>query len=181
MAAECAVGLGCAAVGFSSRTVLKRGEVLRELVDELLACADAVGRAPGDELSSRLAALRRGGVADLATHLESVERVVYPALEQILPGRYQFAPMVREHGEVRRLIEELDRLRAQVGAPATSPAIAIPLRRLLLRLHGIAYAELEEEALFERIIEGTATPEEVRGLAQALEQAPHRDLAWRPT
>jgi iron-sulfur cluster repair protein YtfE (RIC family) len=137
-------------------------------VDRLAATASiiATGRDPEllaelDEVSAFLNGL-------LSQHMETAERVLFPELERLMQNRHSMTPARREHAEIRALIAELDRQRANVATGHVPMAAAIALRRSLYRLFGLLKIHLAEEQLYADIVEHGLSPEAEAMLAAAM-------------
>jgi iron-sulfur cluster repair protein YtfE (RIC family) len=89
--------------------LLHRVNGMPEIADNLLT-AKAEDAVRGlDDLSAFL-------TGTLVPHVDSAERTLYPELERMFQNRHSMAPMRREHAEVRRLVEQLAKLTAEVDA-----------------------------------------------------------------
>ena len=116
---------------------------------------------------AELRAVERGLQEQLIPHMNAVEAAVYPSLERIMADREVSAPMRHEHEEIRRLV---DRLGAIVACePPLDRATVLVLRRVMLRLHVLLKAHLDEEELYLPVLEGRLTPEGEAALARALD------------
>ena len=151
-------------------TVHEHHDVLVPQVEALLETARLVGTLPCEELGPRVQQARAFLSGTLLPHMEAAERAVYPRLEAILSDTGALAPLRREHGEVRRLVAELDRLCAAHEGPYHRGE-ALALRRCLYRLHAIIRVHLDEEELMAGLLAHRLEADEAVAIARDLAHA----------
>ncbi len=147
-------------------------EVLRGYVRRLYAlaeclCPDCLDTAGCMAELAELREVERDLREVLVPHMNAVEAAVYPSLERIMGDREASAPMRLEHEEIRRLIERIGGIVDRDVAVDRMTVLA--LRRLMLRLHLLLKAHLDEEDLYLPILEDRLTPEAEAALARALD------------
>jgi hypothetical protein len=152
-------------------TIHEHHDQLIPRVDDLLETARLVGTASCDELRPRVLALRSFLTGTLLPHMEASERAVYPRLEMLLSDSGALAPLRREHGEVRHLVDELDRLCVAHGDGPYRRGEALALRRLLYRLHAIVRVHLDEEEMMSGLLARAVDPGEAEAIGRDLAHA----------
>jgi hypothetical protein len=81
------------------------------------------------------------------------------------------APMRREHGEMRRLLEEVRTLRDRLPDGPIAVRDELVLRRVLYRLFVMIRIHLYEEERYLAIIDRNASDPELRGLVEGMRHA----------
>ncbi len=158
----------------TSRTQPRRNEhqELLPRIERLRTVADAIGAVPAP-------ALRRGvdEVYDfLADHLipqaEAAERVLYPAVSQLLGTEEASSTMRCDQVELCRLTEELAALRARWSiAPITATELTT-LRRILYGLYTLVKVHVvKEEEVYLPLLDARLTAAEAANLFTRMEQA----------
>ncbi len=147
--------------------------VLRDYSQRLCAltyclCPDCIDTLGAIAELGELREVQQGLREKLIPHMDAVEAAVYPTLERIMDDRQISIPMLHEHQEIRRLVERLGTIvdRADVELDRYS---VLALRRLMLRLHVLVMAHLDEEELYLPILEDRLTPEAEAALGRALD------------
>jgi iron-sulfur cluster repair protein YtfE (RIC family) len=133
-----------------------------ELADQLLTAKAEDAVQALDEMSAFL-------TGTLVPHIDAAERTLYPELERMFQNRHSMTPMRREHTEVRRLVEELAKLTAEVDASRLTLGRTLALRRVIFHLYSMLKIHLAEEEAYLRIVEHGVTPDVADALAAALE------------
>jgi hemerythrin-like domain-containing protein len=146
-------------------------ERLLHHVDQLPALGDLIGSVPLAELQPRVDETAGFLTGLLLPHMEAAEATLYPELERLLQNRHSMTPMRREHGEIRRLVEELVRLQGDLDKGHFSTGEVVALRRVVFRLYALLKIHLAEEQLYLGIIEHGVSPETATLLAGAMEHA----------
>jgi iron-sulfur cluster repair protein YtfE (RIC family) len=142
--------------------LLHRVNGMPEIADNLLtATAEDAVRAL-DDLSAFL-------TGTLVPHVDSAERTLYPELERMFQNRHSMAPMRREHVEVRRLVEQLAKLAAEVDASRLSLGRTLALRRVMFQLYALLKIHLAEEEAYLRIVEHGVTTDVADMIAAAMD------------
>ena len=130
--------------------LLRHVNGMPQAADQLLTAnaADAVRAL--DELSAFM-------TGTLIPHVDSAERNLYPELERMFQNRHSMAPMRREHTEVRRLVEQLAKLTADVDGSRLTLGRTLALRRVIFHLYALLKIHLAEEEAYLRIVEHGVT------------------------
>jgi iron-sulfur cluster repair protein YtfE (RIC family) len=105
----------------------------------------------------------------LVPHIDSAERTLYPELERMFQNRHSMAPMRREHAEVRRLVEQLAKLTAEVDAGRLTLGRTLALRRVMFQLYSLLKIHLAEEEAYLRIVEHGVTTDVADMIAAAMD------------
>jgi Hemerythrin HHE cation binding domain len=142
---------------------------LLQHVDAIPAIADAIGVVETAQLRTRIDELWTFTAEVLGPHMDATERVLYGELERLLQNRHSMTPMRREHAEIRDLIGQLGRRRADLDAGRFGMGDAVALRRILFRLYGLLKVHLAEERLYVGVIQHGLSPDAEAALAAALE------------
>jgi iron-sulfur cluster repair protein YtfE (RIC family) len=147
--------------------------LLRDRVGRLSALADCLCPDCLDTPGTRAALPEIRAVARdldlmLIPHMDAVEATVYPTLERIMDDRRASAPMREEHQHIRELVLRTDSLldSAEAGIDRYS---VLALRRVMLRLHMLLRAHLDEWELYLPVFEQRLTPEGQAALGRALD------------
>lgn len=138
-------------------------------IDRMPAIGDAIGVAPGTELTASIDALATFLEGSLLLHLEAAERAIYPELERLLQNQHSMTPMRREHDEVRRRIEELASLREQLDPVRPSTRTQIGLRRAVFGLYALLKVHLAEEELYVSLVGHGVADDAVAAVSAALD------------
>ena len=117
----------------------------------------------------QLRAVHEGLTIHLIPHMEAVEAAVHPTLERLFAASETTAPMVKEHGEIRRLVDALGSYTAVETPPQLDRMAVLALRRITLRLYVLLKTHLSEEELYIPILEDRLTPPQEQALARALD------------
>jgi hypothetical protein len=145
---------------------------LEDYVNRLYAVAvclgsDCLGTVGVQAGLAALRDLERGLREDLLPHMDAIEEAVCPTLERIIDDRQGSLAMRHEHEETRRLLARLGAIVDSVeGHPDRGTVLA--LRRLMMRMHVLLRAHLDEEELYLPVLEGRMTPERETALARTL-------------
>lgn len=140
-------------------------------VDELRLLADELAGLTGDLVRERLGERLAFIDEQLIPHMEMAERTLYPELDQLLGDPRAMAPMRREHQEMRRLLDEIRRMREQLPDGPISVRDELVLRRVLYRLFVMMRIHLFEEERYLAIIDRNASDPEVRSLVDGMRHA----------
>jgi hemerythrin-like domain-containing protein len=105
----------------------------------------------------------------LLPHIDAAERTLYPELERLLQNRHSMGPMRREHGEIRALVVEFQKLVDELEREHVSLGRTLALRRVMFRLYSLLKIHLAEEEAYLRIVEHGVTAEIGEVLAAALD------------
>jgi heavy metal translocating P-type ATPase len=110
---------------------------IKSALDRLLAVADSLGTTNPTEVMPAIREVHALLSEEVAPHEEAEERVLYPALEQVLGGTQPTAPMSRAHVEIAHQIRRLGHLIDDIGDSVPDQEDIDELRRLLYGLHAI--------------------------------------------
>jgi len=146
-------------------------ERLLQHVDALPALGDAIGTVTTAELRPRVDEAAGFLTGLLLPHMGAAEATLYPELERLLQNRHSMTPMRREHAEIRRLVDELVRLQADLDAGHFSTGETVALRRVVFRLYAMLKVHLAEEQLYLHLIEQGVSPHAADELAAAMQHA----------
>ena len=142
----------------------------------LLVLAESVGAAAPESVEHGLAQESAYLNGQLLPHFERVERTLSRAVNRRLADPDVMRRVRQEHEQVRRLIAELDRVRAlrPHSADALGPALA--LRRLLFGLFAVLQVLLGEERLYRRVAGDASSQEAAQAIASSLRQLARQPL-----
>jgi hypothetical protein len=93
-------------------------------------------------------------VEEILPHEANDERVIYPQMDEILPGEDPLATMSRGHREIFHLVEVFQRQVADLPAKGIEPADITDLRRTLYGLHAILRLHFDQEEELYASLEG---------------------------
>ena len=142
---------------------------LQPHVDELAATAALIGSGRDEELRAGLREASAFLTGTLVPHMEAAERALFPELERLMQNRHSMTPMRREHAQIRRLIDDLEKDRIAIGDGPPTLTAAAALRRSLYWLFATLKVHLAEEQLYADIAEHGLSPEREAALAAAME------------
>jgi iron-sulfur cluster repair protein YtfE (RIC family) len=141
--------------------ILPHVEALRVLADDL---AEPEPRDLPARLAAEVAFLRE----QLVPHMEMAETALYPRMEKLLGDVRAVEPLRREHGEVRHLVDELERVTPRLAVPMRAGQ-RIELRRALYRLFAILSVHLAEEEQYLAVLQGNLSDAELAELVSGME------------
>ncbi len=156
-----------------SKPAKNLSEKHREFVP-LIAAIEKVEASVGEESPKlvRLSAesLHESLAHGLMPHAVGEGRTVFPVLRKITGTGEQALAMNRQHQEIARLTDKLERVSAELAKAGVSQERE--LRRLLHDLRGAVqeHFEGEEEACFS-VLKAELDPDEARALCEAMERA----------
>jgi len=133
---------------------------------------DLVGEVPVVSLRGSTGGLRESLAHGLIPHAIGEGRTVFPMLRKLTGSSEAARAMNREHREIARLTDELERIGDELARSGLSPSEGQALRRVLHDLRGRIreHFEQEQEACFS-ILQDELSPDEARELFQAMERA----------
>ena len=140
-------------------------------VDQLAVIADTIGYVPSDVLGARLVKECRFINDQLVPHMQAAEATLYPELERLVQNRHSMTPMRREHEEMRRLIDDLGRMRDRFVSDHVGRAEEMGLCRILYRMFSIVKVHLAEEELYLGVLDHNLSDDEKDALARAMDHA----------
>lgn len=144
-------------------------ERLLHHVNQIPEIADMLLAEPADEVLAGISDISAFLTSTLLPHIDAAERTLYPELERLLQNRHSMGPMRREHGEIRALVAELERLVGELETEHVSLGRTLALRRVMFKLHALVKIHLAEEEAYLRIVEHGVTAEIGDVLAAALD------------
>ena len=150
-------------------------ELLPE-IESLAVTADRIGAVSTSEskasIASRLEFLRD----HLRPHAQAEDEVLYPVVARVMGSPDATATMRRDHVEVVRLTDELDRLFGSlVGDEPIAGQLATDLRRVLYGLFAVISLHFaKEEEVYVPILENGLMPDEADELFRNMSAAHHR-------
>ncbi len=140
-------------------------------VDRLARLADMLGDSVPPGFADVCETEHRFITGQLLPHIEAIETTLYGELDRLMEGRHSMAPMRREHGELRRLIDSMGQYHELVTLGQLGPAEVVGLRRALYRLHAMLRVHLAEEQLYLRVLDRNLSVDEIDELARGIEHA----------
>lgn len=123
---------------FEHRMLAPKIEQLRRVADEL------EGMTPGAALRE-LKSVGEFLSAELLPHEESEERLLFPAVAQVVGGDDPTGTMLRAHREIRHLGRLYQSLLDQVSSEALAPSDMVDARRILYGLHAVLRLHFAQE------------------------------------
>jgi len=107
----------------------------------------------------------------LIPHAIGEGRTVFPVLRRITGSAEAAAAMNRDHKEIARLTDELERLQTEIIRTGITPKRERGLSRVLSELRTVMqrHFEAEEETCFQ-VLKAELSPEETRAMCDAMER-----------
>jgi heavy metal translocating P-type ATPase len=118
---------------------------LLALVERVRAVADDLDRLPPPQALAEAAALHRFLTERLLPHEEAEDKLLYPAMAELLGGEDPTAPMSRAHAEIAHLTRLLGGILADLGPAGPEPEDRTDLRRILYGLHAVLRLHFAQE------------------------------------
>lgn len=141
-------------------------------VDAMRLVAHHVGRIPMEDLRRELDTVHSFLVDHLIPHAVAEDRVLYPAVAQIMRAREATATMSRDHAEVERLTRELEELRGELRPGRMAETLEDGLRRVLYGMYTLVRVHFaKEEEIYLPLLDRHLTPGEAAELSERLEAA----------
>jgi hemerythrin-like domain-containing protein len=148
------------------RELLPRLEKVRE-------AADAVDE--GETVTDALESAYEFLSAHLLPHAIAEEAALYPVVGRVMGSLEATKTMETDHAEVKRLTEELSKLRAELSDDRPSAEQARALRRVLYGLYALVRVHFEkEESVYLPLLDGSLTLEEAKAMFEEMEAAAKR-------
>ncbi|HSL25511.1 MAG TPA: heavy metal translocating P-type ATPase, partial [Acidimicrobiia bacterium] len=127
-------------------------------LDPIRTAADRLDHLTPRAAQIELEEIRRLLADEILPHEAEDERVVYPQVASLLGGHDPLATMSRTHREIFHLIDNYQRLLADLPDSGPQPADMRDLRRILYSLHAILRLHFDqEEELYTSLDEAYAT------------------------
>lgn len=136
-------------------------------IERILDVANSIPDAALDQIRDGIKEVYEFLAYHLIPHAQVEDAALYPAVQKVLGSPDATRTMSRDHVEVGRYIEELARL--QEGL---SPQNFKSLQRVLYGLYALVKVHFaKEEEVYLPILEERLTPDEARGMFEAMEKA----------
>ena len=135
---------------------------LRPHVEAIRTAADAVGEVPNHVLREMTESVIGFLLGELLPHARTEDAILYRAVEEAHHAPGATRTMKRDHTEVRRLVDELTTLNAEIveGHPVAARTIR-DLRRILYGLHALVTLHFaKEDDVLAAILEAKLPPGE---------------------
>jgi hemerythrin-like domain-containing protein len=146
---------------------------LLPLLEKVREAADAVDE--GATVTNAMESAYEFLSAHLVPHALAEEAALYPVVARIMGSPAATKTMEVDHAEVRRLTEELGKLRAELADNRPSAEQARALRRVLYGLHALIRIHFEkEESVYLPLLDGSLTSEEAKAMFEEMEAAAER-------
>jgi len=140
-------------------------------IDRLRELAEATERDPGAS-ATRLGEAVEFLQGHLLVHAQAEERVLYPAIADLMGAPQATATMSRDHVEIERLTGELAALRRAFDARTPTPEDLSVLRRLAYGLYAIVRLHLaKEEDVYLPLLDARMTAGQASSLFAAMARA----------
>lgn len=135
-------------------TLTREHAIQSPRIEDLRRLADASASLTASELVDGLDAAVDFLTDDLLPHARAEESVLYPTLAEVLGSPDSIATMVRDHVEIRRLVDRLRTHRDELASQLL-PVARHEVQRDLYVLHALVQLHLakEEELFFPRLHE----------------------------
>lgn len=147
----------------------------RELLPHLThiqAIADAVGTAPIAFLRQGIDDISAFLAHQLLPHAQAEERALYPVVGRLMGAPEATATMNRDHVEIKRLAEQLGKLRSQLGNEPLEVSQEQALRRVLYGLAALVAVHFaKEEEVYLPLLDTRLLPQEAKPLFETMERA----------
>ena len=144
-------------------------------IEALRTAADLVGEATAETVSQAVEEAYEFLTHHLIPHAKAEEEALYPVVGRLLGAPEATATMSRDHVEVGRLTQELERLRSQLALAPASAAQAKELRRVLYGLYALVKVHFaKEEEIYLPLLDARLTPQEGREMFEGMEKAAAR-------
>ena len=142
----------------------------RELIphiEQILKVADSLPDAPLEQIRDGVQQVYEFLAYHLIPHAQAEEAALYPVVQQVLGSPEATRTMSRDHVEVGRYVEELDRLRQDL-----SPRNIKSLQRVLYGVYALVKVHFaKEEEVYLPILDERLFPEQARDMFEAMEAA----------
>lgn len=146
---------------------------LLPLLERVRAAADGIGS--GSASMEAVDSAYEFLSAHLVPHALAEEAALYPVVARIMGSPDATKTMEVDHAEVRRLTEELGKMRTQVSDGGPSAEQARDLRRVLYGLYalvGVHFAK--EESVYLPLLDSRLSAEDARSMFDDMEAAANR-------
>lgn len=133
---------------------------------------DSVGGAPAPSLRIEASGLHDTLAHALIPHAVSEGRTVFPVLRRVTGTDRVTREMNKDHKEIARLTDELDRMGGEIAKTGLDTAHERKLRKILHELRAVVQHHLsdEDQSCFE-VLRAELGPDEARAMYEAMEKA----------
>jgi iron-sulfur cluster repair protein YtfE (RIC family) len=139
---------------------------------QIQAIADAVGAVPIASLRQGIDEISAFLTHQLLPHAQAEERALYPVVGKLMGAQEATATMSRDHVEIKRLAEQLEKLRSQLGNETLEVSQEHALRRVLYGLSTLVAVHFaKEEEVYLPLLDTHLSPREAKPLFETMEQA----------
>jgi len=143
-------------------------------IERLRATADACGLLSLGTLRNQIDDLYRMLRREVIPHARAEEETLYPLVEHLMDAPYASATMVRDHGEIAMLTQELRGFQLGLAPPQAQPDV-IGLRRVLYSLYAIIVLHIaKEEEYYFPLLKVRLTDAQLEDLFAKMEDAEAR-------
>ena len=159
-------------MGATEKNLAEEHRAFVPLIAAIERVEGTVGEARLTPIRLETAGLHESLAHGLIPHAVGEGRTVFPVLRRVTGSAEISTEMTKEHREIARLTDELEKLREQLGRIGLEPSHERTLTKLLgdLRTALDHHFEAEERVCFQ-ILRTELDPEEARGICEAMEQA----------
>jgi iron-sulfur cluster repair protein YtfE (RIC family) len=106
----------------------------------------------------------------LIPHAQAEEQALYPMVQKVMGAEQSTATMSRDHQEIERLTEELDKLRVHRSQLSVTSIQAMALRRILYGLYTLVKLHFaKEEEIYLPLLDAKLTAEDARAMFEHME------------
>ncbi|HEX9121736.1 MAG TPA: hemerythrin domain-containing protein [Actinomycetota bacterium] len=155
----------------SEKSLSEKHREFVPLIAAIERIEESIGEAKLVPIRLETADLHESLAHGLIPHAVGEGRTVFPVLRRVTGTSETSTEMTKEHREIARLTDELERLRKEIGA-GVEPSHERELAKLLGELrHALEHHfEAEEQVCFQ-ILKTELEPAEAREICDAMEQA----------
>lgn len=147
-------------------------EELLPFIERLGDTADLIGDTPVIALRRDVDELYNFLQHNLLPHAQAEEKILYPAVANLMGAAEATATMSHDHEAIGELIAELSALRQELYGTYLAPSLAKSLRRVLYGLYTLVKVHfVKEEEIYLPLLDSNLTAGEVKELYAAMEQA----------
>jgi len=150
---------------------------LRDEHKELIPSVEIIRQA-GDAVNESLTTMAHDRIEEaysfltqeLIPHAQAEEQALYPMVQKAMGAEQATATMSRDHVEISRLTEELDRLRVHRSQLSITTIQAMALRRILYGLYALIKLHfVKEEEIYLPLLDAKLTAEEAHAMFEKME------------
>jgi iron-sulfur cluster repair protein YtfE (RIC family) len=143
-------------------------------INALKETAEFLGSGSTQQIAERLRVSLEFLSHQLIPHAKAEEEVLYRAYDQLANSPWATDTMRRDHSEVARLTDRLEKLSREWSDGAFGPSVGQDLKETLFGLYAILRLHFaNEETLIVPRLEQGLSPDAIRHLIHALEERAH--------